>query len=174
MLRIIDNRVEENRETNIEEVLDIIKAPDFPTGGALPRQVKAAVSDCAYTSIEAEARHVLARYHDVLPTKVPLPAGLLFSVLRKTALRRAGFDLRDAAPIRAVARSSTPTLFVHGVEDDFVPASMMGKLYQAARCPKAFLWAPGAGHAQAVGTDPELYWTAVSTFLRDYFPEPES
>ncbi len=143
------------------------------TGGALPRQVKAAVSDCAYTSIEAEARHVLARYHDVLPTKVPLPAGLLFSVLRKTALRRAGFDLRDAAPIRAVARSSTPTLFVHGVEDDFVPASMMGKLYQAARCPKAFLWVPGAGHAQAVGTDPELYWTAVSTFLRDYFPDQE-
>lgn len=94
-------------------------------------------------------------------------------MLRKTALRRAGFDLRDAAPIRAVARSSTPTLFVHGVEDDFVPASMMGKLYQAARCPKAFLWAPGAGHAQAVGTDPELYWTAVSTFLRDYFPDQE-
>lgn len=144
------------------------------TGGALPRQVKAAVSDCAYTSIEAEARHVLAHYHDVLPARACLPAGLLFAVLRKTTLRRAGFDLRDAAPIGAVARSSTPTLFVHGVEDDYVPAAMMGKLYQAARCPKAFLWAPGAGHAQAVGTDPELYWTAVSTFLRDYFPEPES
>ena len=35
VLRIIDNRVEENRETNIEEVLDIIKAPDFPTGGLI-------------------------------------------------------------------------------------------------------------------------------------------
>ncbi len=140
------------------------------TGGALPRQVKAAVSDCAYTSIEAEARHVLGRFQETLPTRIPLPAGLLFAALRKTALRRAGFDLRDAAPIQAVARSKTPTFFIHGVEDDFVPAAMMGKLYQAAKCPKSFLWMPGAGHAESVGTDQGLYWTAVSTFLRDYFP----
>ena len=143
------------------------------TGGALPQQVKAAVSDCAYTTIEAEARHVLSRFQEGLPTRVPLPSGLLFAALRKTALRRAGFDLRDAAPIRAVARSKTPTLFIHGVEDDFVPAAMMGKLYQAAKCPKSFLWMPGAGHAASVGTDQRLYWTAVSTFLSDYFPEPE-
>lgn len=143
------------------------------TGGALPRQVKAAVSDCAYTSIEAQARHVLSRFQETLSMQIPLPAGLLFSALRKTALRRACFDLRDAAPIRAVAHSKTPTLFIHGVEDDFVPAAMMGKLYQAAKCPKSFLWMPKAGHAESVGTDPRLYWTAVSTFLNDYFPEPE-
>ncbi|MFG6352426.1 MAG: alpha/beta hydrolase, partial [Oscillospiraceae bacterium] len=108
---------------------------------------------------------------DELPTPFPLPAGLLFAALRKTALHRACFDLRDAAPLDAVAHSSTPTLFVHGVEDDFVPSTMMGKLYQAARCPKSFLWMPGAGHAASVGTDEDLYWTAVSTFLQDYFPE---
>ena len=52
---------------------------------------------------------------------------------------------------------------------------MMGTLYQAARCPKSFLWVPGAGHAASVGADETLYWTAVSTFLRDYFPdEPET
>ena len=33
--KIIDNRVEENRDTTIEEVLEIIKAPDFPTGGLI-------------------------------------------------------------------------------------------------------------------------------------------
>ena len=33
--KIIDNRVEENRETSIEEILDIVKAPDFPTGGLI-------------------------------------------------------------------------------------------------------------------------------------------
>ena len=33
--KIIDNRIEEDRETNIEEVLDIVKAPDFPTGGII-------------------------------------------------------------------------------------------------------------------------------------------
>lgn len=33
--KIIDNRITENRETQIEEILDIIKAPDFPTGGII-------------------------------------------------------------------------------------------------------------------------------------------
>ena len=32
VVKIIDNHVEENRETEMEEVLEIIKGPDFPTG----------------------------------------------------------------------------------------------------------------------------------------------
>ena len=32
VVKIIDNQVEENRETTIEEVMQIIKGPDFPTG----------------------------------------------------------------------------------------------------------------------------------------------
>ena len=35
VVKIIDNKVEEDRETNIEEILDIVKAPDFPTGGLI-------------------------------------------------------------------------------------------------------------------------------------------
>ena len=35
VVKIIDNRVEESRDTEIEEVLDIVKAPDFPTGGLI-------------------------------------------------------------------------------------------------------------------------------------------
>ncbi|MCM1219172.1 MAG: DNA gyrase subunit A [Lachnospiraceae bacterium] len=33
--KIIDNKIEENRETSIEEILRIVKAPDFPTGGLI-------------------------------------------------------------------------------------------------------------------------------------------
>ncbi len=33
--KIIDNRIDEDRETEIEEILEIIKAPDFPTGGVI-------------------------------------------------------------------------------------------------------------------------------------------
>lgn len=35
VVKIIDNQVEENRETTMEEVLDIIKGPDFPTGATI-------------------------------------------------------------------------------------------------------------------------------------------
>ena len=138
-------------------------------GGVLPKQVRAIISDCSYTSIEAEIRHLLNHGGTDLPVR--LPAGLLFNRLRKTALHRAGFDIRLAAPVEAVGRSKTPTLFIHGTDDDFVPSPMMGTLYQAARCPKSFLWVPGAGHAASVGTDETLYWTAASAFLREYFPD---
>ena len=35
VVKMIDNRVEEDRETDIEEILKIVKAPDFPTGGII-------------------------------------------------------------------------------------------------------------------------------------------
>ena len=35
VVKIIDNQVEEDRETEIEELLEIVKGPDFPTGGMI-------------------------------------------------------------------------------------------------------------------------------------------
>ncbi len=35
VIKIIDNFVQENRETDIEELLDIVKGPDFPTGATI-------------------------------------------------------------------------------------------------------------------------------------------
>ena len=35
VVKVIDNQVEENRETEMEEVLEIIKGPDFPTGATI-------------------------------------------------------------------------------------------------------------------------------------------
>ncbi|MCR5580082.1 MAG: DNA topoisomerase 4 subunit A, partial [Pseudobutyrivibrio sp.] len=33
--KIIDNQIEENRDTEIDEILEIVKGPDFPTGGVI-------------------------------------------------------------------------------------------------------------------------------------------
>ena len=35
VVKIIDNHIDEDRETDIEEILDIVKGPDFPTGGVM-------------------------------------------------------------------------------------------------------------------------------------------
>ena len=35
VIRIIDNRITEDRDTDIDEILPIVKAPDFPTGGII-------------------------------------------------------------------------------------------------------------------------------------------
>lgn len=138
-------------------------------GGPVPRQVKAAVSDCSYTAMEPELRHMLdRRVRKKLDIPVRLPFGVLFAALRQLTLRRAGYDLKSVTPIEAVACSATPTLFIHGEADEVVPPSMLGKLYQAAKCPKSFLVVPEAGHTEAVGARPELYWAAVDSFVDAY------
>ena len=35
VVKIIDNKINEDRETTLEEILDIVKGPDFPTGGTI-------------------------------------------------------------------------------------------------------------------------------------------
>ena len=35
VVKIIDNKVEEDRKTDIEEILPLVKGPDFPTGGVI-------------------------------------------------------------------------------------------------------------------------------------------
>lgn len=129
------------------------------TGGALPGSVKAAVSDCSYTSALAIMRHVYQRGGG------KGPVGPALSALRATVKRRDRFDLKNVNVLRAVRCSKTPTLFIHGVNDDFVPATMMAELYEAAQCPKDFLWVPKAGHAESVSVDTKLYWDTVDEFV---------
>ena len=35
VVKIIDDQIEENRETTIEEIMKIVKGPDFPTGATI-------------------------------------------------------------------------------------------------------------------------------------------
>lgn len=35
VVKIIDNRVEEDRETSLEEIMELVKGPDFPTGATI-------------------------------------------------------------------------------------------------------------------------------------------
>ena len=35
VVKMIDNQIAEDRDTTMEEILDIVKGPDFPTGGMI-------------------------------------------------------------------------------------------------------------------------------------------
>ena len=81
---------------------------------------------------------------------------------------RGGYDLKDASALEAVKKSSTPTLFIHGDQDEMISAEMSGELYQAADCPKELLIVEGAGHAQCQDKDPEGYYGAVEKLLKEF------
>ena len=130
------------------------------TGEKLPPQVKAAVCDCGFTSCWEQYANVIKLY-------AKLPAFPLLYAVNATSILRGNFDIRKNVPIDAVRRSETPTVFLHGTADNFVPFAMMDRLYDACAAPKAKQAIAGADHAQSVYVDPKLYWKTVDSFLKD-------
>lgn len=133
------------------------------TGLSLPSQVKAAVSDCAFTS----AYEV---FQSVLKTMYHLPAFPLMNISDKMAKRKAGYGLNECNAKTEVSRSHTPTLFIHGEGDTFVPCSMAYELYRACSAPKELLIIPKASHAEAYYKDPASYENAVKQIIQTYLP----
>lgn len=131
------------------------------TGESLPENVKAAVSDCGYTSCYKEFSYAAKEY-------MHLPAFPLIDAANAVSKMKGNFDFKKAAPIDAVMRSTTPTLFIHGDHDDFVPYYMLDEVYSACAAPKKKLVIEGARHAISVIVDPEKYWDEVEDFIEDY------
>ena len=130
------------------------------TGENLPANVQAAVSDCGFTSAYEQYAHVVKSY-------TGLPSFPLLNAFNAVSILRGNADFRKCRPIDAVARSVTPTIFLHGTADDFVPYAMMDRLYEACAAPKAKQPIQDAMHATSVVKDPDTYWKAVDGFLRD-------
>lgn len=129
----------------------------------LPENVKAVVSDCAFTRVYEEFGNVIRRYVSFLPDFPIVDSASVVCEIR------GGYSFRDASCVKAVKRSTTPTLFIHGSKDTYVPFYMLNKLYKSAGCEKEKLVIDGAGHADARETNPELYWSTVSEFINNYF-----
>ena len=65
-------------------------------------------------------------------------------------------------------KSVTPTLFIHGDADTFVPYFMLDELYNASTAEKEKLVIEGAAHAKASTVNPTLYWETIEAFLAKY------
>ena len=67
--------------------------------------------DCAYTD-------AYSMFGEKITEWFYLPAFPLVDSARLVLIARGGYDLYDASALRAVAQSRTPTLFIHGDQDD--------------------------------------------------------
>lgn len=131
------------------------------SGERLPSNVRAIIEDCGYTSAWEEFAYELKNlFH--MPT---FPALYNANVITKI---RARYSLKKASAIKQVAKSKTPTLFIHGDKDKFVPFYMLDKLYEAASCKKEKLVIKNAGHTEAQAIEPERYWRVVRRFIKHY------
>lgn len=130
------------------------------SGETLSRDVKCIISDCSYTNVIDEFKAVLAQ------SKVP--AGLVLPNAEALSKKVLGYDLKDADALKQVAKSHTPTLFIHGDQDELVPTYMVYELYKACSAPKDLLVVEGAKHAESYQTNTPLYESTVKSFLDKY------
>ena len=126
----------------------------------VPDNIKAVISDCAFTDAYSMFKEKIGSWFHLPAFPVVDSAELMIRL-------RAGYDLKETSPLKAVSTSSVPTLFIHGEEDRMIPVSMCRELYDAAACEKEIMIVEGAGHAQAADKDPARYFEEVEKFLRE-------
>ncbi len=127
-------------------------------GLELPEQVRAAVSDCAFTS----AWDVFCA---VLKNMYHLPAFPIMQIANRMVKKQAGYELDECNAREEVAKTEIPVLFIHGDADTFVPCSMVHELYEACQSEKKLVIIKGAGHVESCYKDPEEYEEAVCSFI---------
>lgn len=128
--------------------------------------VRCFVEDCGYTSVWDELECEL-RDQFGLPA---FPMLYMSSALTKL---RYGWSFGEASPLRQVAKSRLPMLFIHGDADDYVPTWMVYPLFKAKAQPigkdgkvDKELWiAKGTQHALAYHDYPEEYSRRVREFV---------
>lgn len=131
------------------------------TGEELPGNVKAVVSDCAYTDVYGIFQKQIKEWFHLPGFPIIDGANLVLQL-------RGGYNIREASAIEAVKKTNLPILFIHGDQDAFIPLEMAEELYAAANGEKELLVVEGAGHAQSQDKDPEGYYGTVFTFLEKY------
>jgi len=126
---------------------------------ALDPRVSFYIADCPFSSLEGILRYHLRRdYH--------LPAFPLFHVAAWLCRLALHFSFDDICPLRDMERAVAPILFIHGLEDDYVPTQMSRDL--CAHKPGAKrLYLPHGGHAQAYWQNREEYDRVVGEFLAE-------
>ena len=130
------------------------------SGMKLPVQVKGIVSDCGFTSPKEVFTHVLhSMYH--------IPAFPIIQIAGFLNKRFAGYGMDECNAAREVRKSKTPTLFIHGSADTFVPCRMCEKLYANCGAKKQKLIVEGAAHAESYYKDTSRYEEALEKFLKE-------
>ena len=128
------------------------------TGEELPPNIKVAIEDCGYSSIWDEFKMQLEVLYG-------LPTFPILNAASAVCKIKAGYKIEQGSCIEQVKKSKTPTLFIHGDQDSFVPFEMLDKVYEAANCNKEKLVIKGAAHAEAAGVNSELYWKTIDSFI---------
>lgn len=128
-------------------------------GGTTEQQVfDFIIADCSFTSFKDQLHHVMLRD---TPFRTPYPIKLIDFFVEK----RDGYKLMEVSPIEVVQNIKKPILFVHSLEDTYIPPSMSEQLHQKkGELSDIVLFEKGV-HAQSFNEQPKHYEKAIAHFL---------
>ena len=119
------------------------------------------VADCPF----ADSEQLFGQW---IRGNLHIPPGPVLAVVRRIALHRYGYRIRETSPIAAVRESETPICFMHGRADSLIPCSHSEALFAACRNEKSELHLfDGAEHAQSLQSDPAGYERILLAFLEN-------
>lgn len=130
-------------------------------GLKVPQQVKTAIADCGYASINGELTYELKRLFN-LPSVPLIPTANLYT----QAL--AHYSLYDGETAKTLKHNHIPLFIIHGTKDTFVPTSNAKLNYQNDSGPKKLWLVKGAKHARSYQKNPALYQKRVLTWTAKY------
>lgn len=158
-IRYSVNRVGEDCEICLHGVSMGAATILMSSGLNLPPQVKAMVSDCAFTSAWEVFAHVLKTMYHIPPTPILFAAD-------KMVQKRAGYSLKQCNAAEEVKKAKVPILFIHGSKDTFVPCRMCYEIYGNCSSDKDILIIDGAGHAESYYKEQEKYENKLNEFFK--------
>ncbi len=124
----------------------------------LPPNVRAISADCGFTSgYEITAKVIREDFH--------LPAGLIMPLIDLYCRLFKGFSLTDCTATETLRHCTIPVIFLHGVEDSFVPAYMSEQNYEACASKKQLILVEKADHGMSYLLEPERCETALRAFF---------
>lgn len=126
------------------------------SGKELPKNVVCILADCGYSTPKEIIMKTIK--------EMKLPPKLMYPFVRLGAKLFGHFNLDEYSPLEAVKNSKTPTIFIHGTKDDFVPYYMSEKMYEECSALKSLVPIENAGHGLAYPVNKELYLQAIRDF----------
>lgn len=128
---------------------------------AIDGRVHCAIADCSYSSLTELVRYQIKKFHHLPKFPFLNLAGWIIKL-------RAGFPIQDVVPLDGAVITNAPVLFIHGLEDDYIPTKMSQDMYDAKPDKKDIYLVPGAKHAKSVQVDSAAYEQKLFEFLDTY------
>ncbi len=129
------------------------------TGEKLPSNVVCAVEDCGYSNLYGVFADQIKKLYHLPPISVLAGVNCVMKA-------KAGYSIYDVDSTKQLRKSKTPTLFIHGQDDDFVPFTMVFENYNACSAPKELITVKNAGHA--LSQMRPYYYLKVFEFIDKY------